>query len=78
MMGRLSLLRARRPAGGGENGPGRHAEDSIDASQLRAVAAEARLVASVDGTLGVLVDLWAGDERLHPISAPGSLRHRGN
>ncbi len=50
----------------------------IAASRLRAVAVEADLVASVDGSLGVLVNLWANDERLHPQFAPRSPRRRTN
>jgi hypothetical protein len=42
------------------------ADGTIAASQLRAIAAEAGLVASVDGSLGGLVNLWTHDERLHP------------
>jgi hypothetical protein len=58
--------------------PDRQAAEMIAASRLRAVAVEADLVASVDGSLGVLVNLWANDERLHPQFAPRSPRRRTN
>jgi hypothetical protein len=53
-------------------------EGTIAASQLREIAAEAGLVASVDSSLAGLVNLWANDARLHP-SAPQRARwHRTN
>lgn len=78
MIGTLSSYHARNPPDGEVNGPRRRMASTIDASQLRDVATQARLVAAVDGSLGVLVNLWAGDERLHPGAAPGASRRRGN
>ena len=51
--------------------PARSKERSQPRS-LRAISAQAGLVASVDGSLGALVNLWAHDERLHPAFAPHS------
>ncbi len=53
-------------------------EGTIAASQLRAISAQAGLVASVDGSLGALVNLWAHDERLHPSFAQHTRWHRSN
>jgi hypothetical protein len=58
--------------------PSSKIEGTITASQLRAISAQAGLVASVDGSLGALVNLWAHDERLHPSCAHHTRWHRSN
>lgn len=70
--------RLRGVAGDTPHISGSKAEGTIAASQLREIAAEAGLVASVDGSLAGLVNLWAHEGRLHP-SAPQRARwHRTN
>ena len=78
MIDKLWSWRTRSRIRGDEDRPECQAADMIAASRLRAVAVEAGLVASVDGSLGVLVNLWANDERLHPQFAPRSPRRRTN
>ena len=78
MIDKLWSWRMRSRIRGDEDRPERQAAEMIAASRLRAVAVEAELVASVDGSLGVLVNLWANDERLHPQFAPRSPRRRTN
>jgi hypothetical protein len=78
MTDNISSWRTRSLGGGDENGSSRQAEGTIAISRLRAVAAEAGLVASVDGSLGVLVNLWARDEQLHPHLAHRSSGRRTN
>ena len=71
MIDKLWSWRMRSRIHGHEDRPERQAAEMIAPSRLRAVAVEAELVASVDGSLGVLVNLWANDERLHrQLSAP--------
>ena len=78
MIDKLWSWRTRSRIHGHEDRPERQAAEMIAPSRLRAVAVEAELVASVDGSLGVLVNLWANDERLHPQFAPRSPRRRTN
>lgn len=67
MFERILSWHARDYGGGDEDGSGHRGEGKIAVSQLRALAAEAGLVAAVDGSLGGLVNLWAAhDTRLHP------------
>lgn len=74
MIDKILSWRTPKLDGGDGNGSARQPEGTIAISRLRAVAAEAGLVASVDGSLGVLVNLWDHDERLHPDLTNRSLR----
>jgi hypothetical protein len=74
MIDKILSWRTPKLDGGDGNVSARQSEGTIAISRLRAVAAEAGLVASVDGSLGVLVNLWDHDERLHPDLTHRSLR----
>jgi hypothetical protein len=74
MIDKIFSWRSPSLVGGDESGSARQPDGTIAISRLRAIAAEAGLVASVDGSLGVLVNLWNHDERLHPDSTHRSLR----
>jgi hypothetical protein len=78
MFDRIWSRRARSLNGGDDNMSSRQVEGTIAASRLRAVAAEAGLVAAVDGSLGGLVSLWAHDGRLQPYLAHRSRSRRAN
>jgi hypothetical protein len=66
MFVKILQWRARGLGAGDKDWPASQPMDTIAASKLQAVASEAGLVAAVDGSLGVLVNLWDHDERLHP------------
>ena len=75
---RIWSWRTRSLEGDDAAGSGRQVAGTIAASRLRAVAAEAGLVAAVDGSLGGLVNLWALDDPLHLHSARRSRGRRAN
>ena len=64
MFEKILSLKRRSLCVGKQNHPGD--DGAVVAEDVRAVATEAALAASLDASPAVLVTLWARDQRLHP------------